>query len=97
MGRVRSGRDMAAKPKTPKPTPQTVTPEEPKLTRVDTLIALVGRPEGASLADLAAATGWRRHSVRGALAGAVRRKLGRRVTSQLLNGERRYSLGAIEQ
>lgn len=89
---------MAAKPRTPQTTPaQKAVSTEPKVTRIDTLIALVGRSEGASLADLVAATGWRPHSVRGALAGAVRRKLGRRVTSQLLNGERRYSLGAIEQ
>lgn len=89
---------MAAKPKTHKPTaPQTATAQEPKLTRVDTLIALIGRPEGAAAAELVAATGWQPHSVRGALAGAVRRKLGRRVTSELLNGERRYSLGAADQ
>lgn len=89
---------MAAKPKTFKPTPpQKAASAEPKVTRVDTLIALIGRPEGASAAELVAATGWQPHSVRGALAGAVRRKLGRRVTSQLVNGDRRYSLGAVDQ
>ena len=47
---------MAAKPKTSKPTPpQTAAPEEPKVTRVDMLIALIGRPEGASAAELVAA------------------------------------------
>lgn len=89
---------MAVKPKTPKPTsPQKAVSTEPKVTRVDTLIALIGRPGGASAAELVAATGWRPHSVRGALAGAVRRKLGRRVTSEVVKDERRYSLGAADQ
>lgn len=89
---------MAVKPKTPKPTPpQRAVSAEPKITRVDTLIALIGRPEGASAAELVAARGWQPHSVRGALAGAVRRKLGRRVTSEVVKDERRYSLGAADQ
>jgi len=56
-------------------------------------IALLGRPEGASLYDLQAATGWQAHSVRGFLSGAVRRRMGREVTSEkTADGERRYRI-----
>ena len=51
------------------------------------------RPEGASLAELVAATGWQAHSVRGALAGSLKRK-GHAIVSEKLDGERRYRIGA---
>ena len=37
---------------------------------------LIQRPEGASLADLMAATGWQAHSVRGMISGVLRKKEG---------------------
>lgn len=66
----------------------------PKPTKVAAVIALVSRPEGASLAELMEATGWQAHSVRGALSGAVRKTLGRPVSSQVSNGLRRYRASA---
>jgi hypothetical protein len=47
----------------------------------EALLALLRRPQGATVADLQAATGWQPHSVRGALSGLVRKKLGLAVTS----------------
>jgi len=44
-------------------------------------VALISRPEGATIADLQQVTGWQPHSVRGALSGIVRKKLGHEVTS----------------
>lgn len=55
--------------------------------KLDVLIALLKRPEGAELEAMTLATGWQRHSVRGALAGAVRKK-GHEVSSAKV-GERR--------
>ncbi len=56
-------------------------------------IALLGRPEGATLQELQAATGWQAHSVRGFLSGAVRRRMGREVSSEkTADGERRYRI-----
>ena len=53
----------------------------------------ISRPEGASLAELVAVTGWQPHSVRGALAGSLKRK-GHAVVSEKVEGERRYRIGA---
>ena len=54
---------------------------------------MLSRPEGASLAELALATGWQAHSVRGALAGNLKRK-GCTIRSEKVDGERRYRIGA---
>lgn len=52
--------------------------------RQDILLQLLGRPEGATIADMTGATGWQPHSVRGALSGVIGKKLGLKVTSDKL-------------
>ena len=59
--------------------------------KLDLLIARLQRPAGASLDDLAKITGWQAHSVRGAMAGALRKK-GHFVISEKVDGVRRYRL-----
>ena len=61
-----------------------------RVTKTAAVIALLQRPEGATLDQIVDATGWQRHSARGALAGAIRRKLGAPVSSEVLDGQRRY-------
>jgi len=46
------------------------------------LIELLHRPKGASLTELCAATGWQAHSVRGALSGAIKKKMGLQLLSE---------------
>lgn len=46
------------------------------------LIDLLQRPDGASLDELIQALGWQAHSVRGAIAGAIKKKLGFMVVSE---------------
>ncbi len=46
------------------------------------LIDLLKRKTGATIADLVKATGWQPHSVRGAISGALKKKLGLTVTSE---------------
>ena len=62
-----------------------------KLTLVTDLLA---RPHGASIEELSAATGWQAHSVRGAMAGALKRK-GLVITSEKHDGMRRYRIGLV--
>ena len=66
-------------------------------TRDDTkqaqLIAMLRRKEGATIAQIVAATGWQPHTVRGAFAGALKKKLGLTVTSEKVEGgERVYRI-----
>jgi Protein of unknown function (DUF3489) len=60
---------------------------EPKARKVRTgtkqaqLIEMLRSAEGASIDEIVAATGWQPHTVRGAIAGALKKKLGLDVTS----------------
>ncbi len=56
------------------------------------LIAMLRRKQGATIAQIVEATGWRSHTVRGAFAGALKRKLGLAVTSEKIGDERVYRL-----
>ena len=39
-------------------------------------VGMLGRAEGATIAEIVAATGWQPHTVRGAFAGALKKRLG---------------------
>lgn len=55
-------------------------------TKQAALIALLERPEGATVAEAAAALGWQPHTVRGAISGALKKKLGLDITSEKREG-----------
>jgi Protein of unknown function (DUF3489) len=42
----------------------------------DEVIAMLRRPEGATVDEVARATGWQRHTVRGVFSGTLKKKLG---------------------
>ena len=64
-------------------------------TKQATLIAMLRAPDGATIAEIVAATGWQPHTVRGAMAGALKKKLGLVVTSEKIEGRGRvYRLPA---
>lgn len=50
-------------------------------TKQATLIALLQRPEGATIEVIIAATGWQAHTARGAMSGTLGKKLGLIVRS----------------
>jgi hypothetical protein len=50
------------------------TPSTQKTTKSDAVISLLSRPGGATLDEMMKATGWQAHSVRGFLAGTLKRK-----------------------
>ena len=69
------------------------TEEKPKGTRADSkqaqLIAMLKSPKGATIDEIVAAFGWQPHTVRGAIAGALKKKLGLEVTSEKVEGRGR--------
>jgi hypothetical protein len=57
------------------------------------VIQMLQRPEGATINQICAATGWQAHTVRGTFAGAFKKKLGLTITSEKPEGgERIYRL-----
>ena len=82
--------------KLPEPAPQPVTPRQPRTgTKQETILALLRRPQGATLAEIAQTAGnWQPHTIRGFLAGL--KKKGFAVTSEKPAGstERTYRLAA---
>jgi len=47
----------------------------------DTVIAMLRRPEGVTVDEVASATGWQRHTVRGVFSGTLKKKLGLTLAS----------------
>jgi len=73
--------------------PKARTPREG--TKQATLIAMLRAPDGATIEEISAATGWQSHTVRGAMAGALKKKLGLEVSSEKVEGRGRvYRLPA---
>ena len=63
-----------------------------KRTKSAMVLALLGRKEGATLAELMGATGWQAHSVRGFLSGTVRKRLNLPLHSKVTDDVRRYRI-----
>lgn len=60
--------------------------------KIDRVIEMMRSKAGASIEQLSKATGWQSHSVRGAISGAIKKKLGLNVTSERVNGTRFYRI-----
>jgi hypothetical protein len=56
------------------------------------VLGLLGRPGGVTIAAIMRCTGWQQHSVRGFLAGVVRKKLGLKLASDKSDGPRVYRI-----
>src|SRR5947199_1762063 len=54
------------------------------------IIAMLQSPAGATIATMMQATGWQQHSVRGFLAGVVRKRLKLKLGSKKVDGTRVY-------
>jgi Protein of unknown function (DUF3489) len=53
------------------------------------MIGLLHRPEGASIAEMAKASGWQVHSLRGVMSGTLKKKLGLAIASEKVEGRGR--------
>ena len=76
---------------------QTSAKDKPARTRADSkqalVIGLLQRPEGATIAQIMQATGWQQHTVRGTLAGTLKKRLGLTITSsKQAGGQRVYRI-----
>ena len=61
-------------------------------TKSSLILKLLDRATGATVKELAAATNWQDHSVRGHLSGTLKKKLGLLVTSDVTDGIRHYKV-----
>jgi hypothetical protein len=69
--------------------PETSAPK----TKQDLILSLLNQRDGATIADMMLATDWQQHSVRGFLAGTVKKKLGLALISSKSDGAlRRYRI-----
>jgi hypothetical protein len=78
----------------PDPQPQSDTKRPSKQ---EAVIAMLQRPEGATVDEVAGATGWQRHTVRGLFSGTLRKKLGLTLASAQEERGRVYRIAAPEQ
>jgi hypothetical protein len=60
--------------------------------KLGVFVSLLGQPGGATLEVMQAATGWQAHSVRGAIAGSIKKKFGFSVTSEKTEAGRVYRI-----
>ena len=70
-----------------KPTPRAGTKQA-------LMIDLLKRPEGATVEQIAEATGWQKHTIRGAISGALKKKLGLTVEATRIREVRPEKAGA---
>jgi hypothetical protein len=75
---------------------QSATDPKPKkldhVSKQSQVIAMLQSPTGATIAAMMKATGWQQHSVRGFLAGVVRKRLKLKLDSKLVDDQRVYRL-----
>lgn len=61
-------------------------------TKLAKLLTLMQRPQGATVEELVKATGWQKHTVRGAISGQVKKKLRHRVKLITEGNRRAYAI-----
>jgi len=73
-------------------TPTQPPPAPAKGGKITLVVGLIQRPGGATLPELMQATGWQAHSVRGTIAGAIKKTLGLAVISTKSEAGRVYRI-----
>jgi hypothetical protein len=73
-------REHAAKAAAPK------LPTQRAGTKQAQIIAMLQRPEGATVAEMVEATSWQSHTVRGSISGALKKRLGLPIAAEKVEG-----------
>ena len=71
---------------------RSATAKHQTITKSAKIIGLLRGRTGATIEELASETGWQQHSVRGFLSGTLKKKRGLDVTSESVDGVRRYRI-----
>lgn len=61
--------------------------------KIAKVVEMLRKPGGASIKAIMAVTDWQAHSVRGAIAGAIKKKMGLKVVAETRGDERVYRIG----
>lgn len=79
--------------------PVRLTTTSPKAgTKLATLIDMLSHKDGATLAEIAKVTEWQHHSIRGAISGALKKKLALSITSDVIEDRgRAYRIEAAKK
>lgn len=67
-----------------------------KESKLETIIKLLKRAEGATIDDMVAATGWQKHTIRSALSHALAKKRGYQIVSDKPKDEQRIYKIALD-
>ncbi len=93
-GQLKSGSPTKSAP-IGKPSKIDIPQAQGRATKQELVLTLLHRSSGASIEEIMQATTWQQHSVRGFLAGTVKKKLGLELASSKANDEvRRYRIVA---
>ena len=75
--------------KTTQPDPEQPNPKPRAGTKQAMLIEMLEAPDGATIAEIAKATNWLPHTIRGSMSGALKKRLGLTITSEKAEGRGR--------
>lgn len=77
-----------------KPAAPAVAKHDGAQSKLATVVAMLRSSDGAGIEDVMRATGWQRHTVRGVISGAIKKRLGLEVASATRDGKRVYRIAA---